>query len=149
MAQNTAYFEAQTRLTIWTDELEFLSYILCELIDADRLNAMGYQCHQAADFPALSKIIRHHARDSSRSLAHIMSEDELTSFPQLMKKATEIRNISAHHGIVTMNKLNNLQNIKQRLSNMLEFAIKRVASDYGIDQVCFNVQIIPENLLIR
>lgn len=141
MSYPADYFEAQKQLTAWTDELEFLSYIVCELIDAERLNAVRHECHQAADFPALSKIIRLHLKVSNRSLlAHIMNEDELKSFRRLLKKATQIRNISAHHGILKMDKLNALEDVKQRLSNVLEVAIKRVASDLGIDEVCLSAE---------
>lgn len=149
MSYEAAFFEAQSQLATWTDELEFLCYILCELIDAESLSAVGYEYHQAADFSTLSGIIRRHIRDPSRSLAPIMSEDELVSFRQLLKQAKEIRNISAHHGILTMDKFSELEGIKQRLSNVLEFSIKRVASDRAIYQVCFNIEIIFDNLLIR
>jgi hypothetical protein len=140
MSCEAAFLEAQSQLTTWTDELEFLCYILCELIDAESLSAVGHEYHQAADFPTLSGIIRRHIRDPSRSLAHIMSEDELASFRRLLKEAKEVRNISAHHGILTMDKFNKLEGIKQRLSNVLENSIRKVASDLAIDQVCFNVE---------
>ena len=124
-------------MTTWTDELEFLGYILCELIDAESLGAVGHGCHQAADFLTLIKIIRRHTKDPSRSLTHVMSEEELASFRTLLRKARRIRDISAHHGIITMDQLDDLERVKQSLSNMLEFSIKRVASDRDIDQVCF------------
>jgi hypothetical protein len=139
MSYNAAFFVVQSQLTTWIDELEFLCYILCELIDAGSLSAVGHEHHQAADFLTLGDIIRRHTRDSSRSLTHIMNEDELASFRRLLTKAKEIRNISAHHGIITMDKFTKLEGIKQRLSEVLEFSIKKVASDRTVDQVCFNV----------
>lgn len=136
MSDPADYFEAQKQLTAWTDELEFLSYILCELIDAERLSAVRHECHQAADFPALSEIIFLHIEDTNKSLTHLIRNDELKPFRQLLSKGRQIRNLSAHHGIITIGKLNALEDVKQRLSSMLEVVIKRVAPDLGIHEVC-------------
>jgi hypothetical protein len=149
MSVQAAYFEAQTRLTRWTDELEFLSYILCELIDAAPLNALGYRCHQAADLPALINVLRPHTMEHSGSLAAVMSADELQDFRRLMKKAKVIRNASAHHVAQTVDALERLEDGKRQFGNMLELAIKRVASDRAIHQVCPDIEPIHNNLLIR
>jgi hypothetical protein len=149
MSSQAAYFEAQTRLTRWTDELEFRGYILCELIDAESLNAIGFQCHQAADMPALINIIRPHTTEPSGNLTAIMSEDELKDFHQLMKKANQIRNKSAHHIIQSADKLKGLEDVKRRFSDMLDFSTRSIASDRGIHQVCSNIQISLDNMLIR
>jgi hypothetical protein len=69
-----------------------------------------------------------------------MSEDELTSFRRLLKRAGQIRNLSAHHDIPTTDRLGGLKDTKQALSNVLEIAIKRVASYHEIAQVCSNVE---------
>ena len=148
MSSQAAYLEAQTRLTRWTDELEFLAYILCELIDPERFNAIGFQCHQAADLPALLKIIRPHTKRPSGNLTAIMSEDELHDFRQLMKKANQIRNKSTHHVTQSVDKLEDLEDVKRRFSDMLEFSIKSIASDRGIYQVCSNIQTSLDNMLI-
>lgn len=131
-----AYFEAQARLTTWTDELEYLGYILCELIDANSLDKTGYRCHQAADLPTLVGIIRLQLKEPDGSLVNLISEDELKIFRRLMSKAKEIRNSMAHHMTQNEHKLNDLGNTKLALSDMLEYAIRSVASDRGIDQVC-------------
>ncbi|KAJ5541654.1 hypothetical protein N7494_006730 [Penicillium frequentans] len=132
-----AYFEAQARLTTWTDELEYLGYILCELIDANSLDKTGYRCHQAADLPTLVGIIRLQLKEPDGSLVNLISEDELKIFRRLMSKAKEIRNSMAHHMTQNEHILNDLGNTKQALSDMLEYAIRSVASDRGIDQVAW------------
>ena len=88
--QAEAYFETQTRLTAWTDELEFLGYILCELIDADGLSTRGYRCHQAADLPAIVDIVRLQLKEPNGSLAKVMKEDELKTLRQLLTKAKQM-----------------------------------------------------------
>lgn len=135
-----AYFETQKLLTTWTDELEYLGYILCELIDAHSLDTTGYRYHQAADLPTLIKIIRLQLKEPDGSLVNLMSEDELKSFRRLMSKAKGIRNNMAHHMTQNEHRLNVLGNTKQALSDMLEYAIRSVASDRGIDQVCFDIR---------
>lgn len=130
-----AYFESQARLTTWTDELEFLGYILCELIDANGLNTTGYRYHQAADLPAIISLIRPQLKEPEGSLARMMSTDEVRDFRRLMRRAKEIRNMMTHHNMRNEDKMNDLEITKQRLSDMLEFAIRAAASDRGIYQV--------------
>ncbi|KAG0161507.1 hypothetical protein PDIDSM_9041 [Penicillium digitatum] len=125
------YFEAQARLTTWTDELEFLGYILCELIDKDGLNAVGNRCHQAIDLPAIIGLLRIQSEKPDGCLARMMSEDELKVFSWFMSKSKDIRNMMAHHKIRNADELNHLENIKERLGDMLEFAIRGAASDCG------------------
>jgi predicted glycoside hydrolase/deacetylase ChbG (UPF0249 family) len=129
------YFDAQSRLTTWIDELEFLGYILCEFIDSEGLNTTGYPCHQAADLPAIIEILRRQSKESG-SLTKMMNEDDLKLFRRSMTKAKYIRNLMAHHNIRDNNKLNELEKTKEELSDMLEFAIRGAASDRGIYQVC-------------
>lgn len=132
------YFDAQSRLTTWTDELEFLGYILCELIDAEGLDTTGYPCHQAADLPAIIDILRPQLKENG-SLTKMMNEDDLKVFRRLMRKAKNIRNLMAHHNIRDGNRLNDLEKTKDELSDMLESAIRGAASDRGIYQVCFEI----------
>lgn len=142
------YFETQARLSTWTDELEFLGYILCELIDEERLNTIGYRCHQAADLPAIISILRLQLKEPDGCLAKMMTEDELTVFRWLLEKSRDIRNLMAHHNILNDDILNDLEKTKERLGARLEFAIRGAASDRGIYQVCFDIDSHPDILLI-
>jgi hypothetical protein len=133
------YFETHARLTTWTDELEFLGYILCELIDEEGLNTTGYPFHQAADLLAIIKILRRQLKKPDGCLAGMMNEDELKVFRRLLNKSKNIRNYMAHHNIRNNDRLNDLENTKEMLSDMLEFAIRGAASDRGIYQVRFDI----------
>ena len=129
---SVTYFETQARLTTWTDELEFLGYILCELIDAEGLNTTGYRYHQAADLPAIIGILRPQLKEPDGCLTKMMSEGELIAFRRLLRKSKDIRNLMAHHNIRNDDKLNDLENTKERLGDMLEFAIRGAASDLSL-----------------
>ena len=94
-----AYFNTQERLTTWNDELEFLGYILCEVVDKQELDATGFRCHQAADLPAIIRILRLQSKKPNGTLTTIMADDELQIFRRLMRKVKEIRNLMAHHQI--------------------------------------------------
>lgn len=142
MAESTAaYFNIQSRLTTWNDELEYLGYILCEMIDAESLNKIGYRCHQAADLPAIIKILRDQSKRTDGALFQIMREEDLVIFRRLMKKVKKIRNLMAHHGVENDDKLNFLKNAKERLGDILEYAIRAVASDREIYQVRLNISV--------
>jgi hypothetical protein len=138
-----SYFETQARLTTWTDELEFLGYILCELIDGERLNKTRYRCHQAVDLPAIIDVLRLQLKVPDGYLSKMMKEDEVKVFRRLLRKSKEIRNLMAHHDIQNDERLSNLENTKERLSDMLEIAIRGAASDRGTYQVCLIFEHIP------
>jgi hypothetical protein len=113
----------------------------------ERLNKNGYRYHQAADLPTLFDIIRHQLEEPDGSLIKMMTENEVKLFRKLMRKAKDIRNKMAHHNALNEDQLNDLENVKQILSDMLEFAIRSVASDRGIYQVCFELETGSGNIL--
>lgn len=101
-----AYFDTQERLTTWNDELKFLGYILCEVINKQELDATGFRCHQAADLPAIIRILCLQSKKPNGTLTTIMADNELQIFRRLMRKVKEIRNLMAHHQIWNDDKLN-------------------------------------------
>lgn len=142
MAESTvAYFNAQSRLTTWTDELEYLGYILCEMIDPESLNNIGYGCHQAADLPTIIDILRVQSKRTDGTLSEMMREEDLVNFRRLLTRVKKIRNLMAHHGAPNEDNLNRLKNAKERLSDILEYAIRAVASDRGIYEVRLNLSV--------
>lgn len=140
-----AYFNTQERLTIWNDELEFLGYILCEVIDKPGLDATGFRCHQAAELPAIIKVLRRQSKKPTGTLATIMADDELQNFRRLLKKVWGIRNEMAHHQTLDDDKLNNLRVAKEQLCNILEHSIRRAASKFGTHQVCAQYRSLYSN----
>lgn len=146
MSESTeAYFNTQERLTAWNDELEFLGYVLCEVIDKPGLDATGFKCHQAADLPAIISVLRHQLKKPNGTLTTIMADDELQILPRLLKRAGEIRHLMAHHQIRNDDKLNSLRNVKEQLSKILERSIRRAASEFGTHQVCTQYRSLYSN----
>lgn len=140
-----AYFNTQERLTTWNDELEFLGYVLCEVIDKPGLDATGFKCHQAAELPAIIRVLRHQSKKPNGRLTTIMADDELQNFRHLLKKVREIRNQMAHHQTLHDDKLNNLRVVKEQLCNILENNIRRAASKFGTHQVCAQYRSLCSN----
>lgn len=50
----------------------------------------------------------------------------------------------AHHSIGNDEKLNDIEITKERLSDMLEFAIREIVSDRGMYQECFGIDTYPD-----
>ena len=140
-----AYFNTQERLTTWNDELEFLGYILCEILGKRELDARGFRCHQAAELPALIKVLRHQLKEPNGTLTTIMADHEHQIFRRLLKKAREIRNQMAHHQTLDDDKLNNLGDAKEQLCNILGNNIRRAASKFGTHQVCAQYRSLYSN----
>ena len=142
-----AYFNTQGRLTTWNDELEFLGYILCEILGKRELDARGFRCHQAAELPALIKVLRHQLKEPNGTLTTIMADHELQIFRRLLKKAWEMRNQMAHHQSLDDGKLDNIRYVKEQLCKMLENTIRRAASEFGTHQVCAQYRSLYSNTL--
>ncbi|KAJ5080907.1 hypothetical protein N7456_013617 [Penicillium angulare] len=137
-AYSATYFENQAQLTAWTDELEFLGYILCELIDREAFNRRGYQYHQAADLPTIVEILRLQLKRPNGCFSEMMSDGELKTFGQLLLKSKQIRNLMAHHLTRDHTRLNQLAQTKDTLSETLEATIRRAALHRGIHQIAWS-----------
>ncbi|RAL07897.1 uncharacterized protein BO97DRAFT_377519 [Aspergillus homomorphus CBS 101889] len=130
-----AYLETQSRLTTWTDELEFLGYILCELVDADGLSTRGYECHQAADLPTIVDVVQPQLQKPDGRLAQVMRKKELKALRQSIAQAKQIRNQMAHHATPDEQKLRDLESTKRSLCDLFERAIKSVALERETGQI--------------
>lgn len=130
-----AYFDTHERLTTWNDELEFLGYILCEIVDPDEFSERGFQSHQAADLPAIVSMLRKASRQPDGKLTTYMNDDERKVFRQLLKTVRGIRNIVAHHQVPDEKHVDDLGLAKDMLCSRIESLIPRVASESGISQV--------------
>ncbi|KAJ5442080.1 hypothetical protein N7445_005087, partial [Penicillium cf. griseofulvum] len=92
----------------------------------------------AADLPAIIGILRPQLKGPDGCLAKIMSKDESKLFRQLLEKSRGIRNFMAHHNIPNDDRLQDLESTKKILSDILEFAIRGLASDRGIYQISWS-----------
>lgn len=130
-----AYFDTHEKLATWNDDLEFLGYILCEVIKPDEFNRRGFQCHQAIDFPAIVSILREESSQPDGKLKAFMNKNERKVFRKLLDTTRGIRNFVAHHQVPDETHVNKLQLAKEQLCSRIESLISKVASELAISQV--------------
>ncbi|GLA50064.1 hypothetical protein AnigIFM63604_006083 [Aspergillus niger] len=129
------YLESHKQVLKWTKELEFLGYILSEIVDPDGLEQRGYYCHQAADLPAIVDTLEHACFEPGSRLRGVLGEKASRHFRNLLLRSKQIRNIMAHHLPLSDEKRLALQETNQELDQQLQSVISRAASRYDIQQV--------------
>jgi hypothetical protein len=141
--QATSYLESHNRLSNWNDELEFLGYILSEIVDPRGLEEKGFPCHQAADLPAIIDTLQHACSKPDRSLRRVLSKKDSKYFEHLLLRCKQIRNAMAHHWSLDEDRMRILQEIKGKLSDQFQSVIRLAASRFDIHQVCIgNEQVL-------
>ncbi|GLA81165.1 hypothetical protein AtubIFM56815_004804 [Aspergillus tubingensis] len=133
--QPDVYLESHKQVLKWTKELEFLGYILSEIVDPDGLEERGYYCHQAADLPAIVDTLECACFQPNSRLRCVLDERTSRHFRNLLLRSKQIRNVMAHHLSLTHEKLLALRNTKEELEREFQSAIGQVASRYNIQQV--------------
>ncbi|RAK90089.1 hypothetical protein BO79DRAFT_262578 [Aspergillus costaricaensis CBS 115574] len=133
--QPDVYLESHKQVLQWTKELEFLGYILLEIIGPDGLEERGYYCHQAADLPAIVDTLECACFQPNSRLRCVLDERTLRHFRSLLLRSKQIRNVMAHHLLLNHEKLLALGKTKEELEREFQSAISQVASRYNIQQV--------------
>lgn len=131
----THYIQAHQLLSKWNDQLEYLGYILSEIVDPGGLDKRGFVWHQAADIPAIEDTLRHASKTLHGRLQAVLSKEELEDFRNLICQSKKIRNALAHHEAPSEEIMRNLQRTKDKLSCKLQSVIGFVASKFDIDHV--------------
>ncbi|RAH55401.1 hypothetical protein BO85DRAFT_499300 [Aspergillus piperis CBS 112811] len=133
--QPDVYLESHKQVLKWTKELEFLGYILSEIVDPDGLEERGYYCHQAADLPAIVDTLKRACSQPNSRLRGVLGKQAAKYFSNLLKKSKQIRNVMAHHLLLSHEKLLALGKTKEELDQIFQSVISRAASRYNIQQV--------------
>ncbi|PYH37606.1 uncharacterized protein BO87DRAFT_450839 [Aspergillus neoniger CBS 115656] len=133
--QPDVYLESHKQVLKWTKELEFLGYILSEIVDPDGLERRGYYCHQAADLPAIVDTLKCACSQPHSRLRGVLGKQAAKYFSNLLKKSKQIRNAMAHHLALSEERMLALQGTKQELDRIFQCVISRAASRYNIQQV--------------
>lgn len=137
MEQETAlYLESHKRLLNWTQELEFLGYILSEIVDPHGLDKQGFTCHQAVDLPTIIYILRRACSRPGGRLRGVLSKQASKYFGDLLLRCKRIRNTMAHHAVLDDETMRTPQEAKEELGLQLQSVISQAASRYDIHQVC-------------
>lgn len=129
------YLESHKKVLNWTKELEFLGYLLLEIVDPQGLEEKGFSCHQIADLPAIVETLRSACYQPDSRLRGILSKKESKYLGGLLLKSKQIRNVMAHHIVLGENRMLILQKTKQELDSHLQSAISQAALKYHIRQV--------------
>lgn len=132
----TSYLESHKHLSNWNDELEFLGYILSEIVDPRGLEGRGFPCHQAADLPAITDTLQRACSKPDGSLRKVLGKRALKYFGDLLSRCKQIRNAMAHHQSLDEDRMRILQGVKEELSDKFLSAIRLAASRFDIHQVC-------------
>lgn len=133
--QPDVYLESHKQVLKWTKELEFLGYILSEIVDPDGLERRGYYCHQAADLPAIVDTLECACSQPGSRLQGVLGKKTSKHFRSLLLRSKQIRNVMAHHLLLSQQKLLALGKTKEELEREFQSVISQVASKYNIQQV--------------
>lgn len=133
-----AFYKSHNQLIQWQDELEYLCYILCELLCPYEIEKKGFKCHQAADLPNLIEIIRSCCDQTSHGLQGFLTYQEVGELKVALNEAKVVRNAAAHHVVLTRNVMRSKRGAVERAESKLELLIKSVAASRNIDQVTFS-----------
>ncbi|GKZ64979.1 hypothetical protein AnigIFM60653_007659 [Aspergillus niger] len=129
------YLESHKQVLKWTKELEFLGYILLEIVGPHGLEEKGFHCHQAADLPAIVDTLEDACFQPGSRLRGVLDEQASKHFRNLLLRSKQIRNVMAHHLGLSNEKMMALQKTTQELEQQFQSVISQAASRYNIQQV--------------
>jgi hypothetical protein len=142
------YIESHKRLSEWNDELEFLGFVLLEIIDPEGFEERGFCWHQAADLPTIIDILQSACSIPNEKLGKVLNRKSLKYFKALLDQCRQIRNAVAHHQSPDKTRLKTLQERKENLSSWLQSIIRLVASVFDIHEVGGFAKVILADLLV-
>lgn len=96
--------------------MEYLGYILSEIVNPSSLEERGFAWHQAADLPAIDDTLQQASKIPNGRLRTVMSNEKLKTFRHLIHRSREIRNSVAHHRAPCEQRMKDLRYIKEKLS---------------------------------
>ncbi|KAE8363565.1 hypothetical protein BDV27DRAFT_158657 [Aspergillus caelatus] len=129
------YIESHKRLSDWNDELEFLGFVLLEIVDPEGIEERGFCWHQAVDLPTIIDMLQHACSIPNEKLRQTLNKKSLKYFKTLLDQCRQIRNAMAHHQSPDESRLRILQEKKENLSSWLQSIIRLVASEFDIHEV--------------
>lgn len=142
------FYKNHYQLLEWQDELEFLCYILCEIVCPNEIGCKGFECHQAADLPCFIDIIGRCCDQETDELRRFLTYDEARELKTLLKKTKTVRNAAAHHMYLGQKSMKSKRAAVRKVTSKLESLIESAASSQNINQVVF-LKLWPRRLLRR
>lgn len=122
------------RLCQWQDELEFLCFVLCDIIKPPETTKR--KTSQTLDLLKFVEIIDKECESPRGRLSELLSENELSELKSCLRQAKQIRNVVAHRVPTDNRVIVKKQAVAKSSMATLESVIRRGAERYEIDQVC-------------
>ena len=122
------------RLCQWQDELEFLCFVLCDIIRPPETTQR--KTSQTLELLKFVEIIDKECESPQGRLRELLSENELSELKSCLRQAKQIRNAVAHHVPTNNRVIVKKQALAKSTMATLESVIRRGAERYKIDQVC-------------
>jgi hypothetical protein len=121
------------RLCQWQDELEFLGFVLCDIIRPSETTKR--KTSQTLDLLKFVEIIDKECESPRGRLRELLSENELSELKSCLRQAKQIRNVVAHHVPTDNRVIAKKKAVAKSSMATLESVIRRGAERYKIDQV--------------
>lgn len=120
------------QLCQWQDELEFLCFVLCNIIEPPKDPNGTYQTFDLLTF--LGRIDKA-CEDPHGRLRELLQEPALSDFKCCVDKTKQIRNLVAHHVPVRTILMEKKEAVAESAIAALDQVIRRGAKRYQVDQV--------------
>lgn len=121
------------QLCQWQDELEFLCFILCDIIEPDANPTR--KMNQTFDLLRFVKNIDKACEDPNGQLRELLQGHTNSNLKQCLGQMKQIRNLVAHHVPVSNYLMKKIQIRKGSAIATLEDIIRRGAERYHVNQV--------------
>jgi hypothetical protein len=121
------------QLCQWQDELEFLCFVLCNIIEPP-----GNQTTQADQTPDLLKFIGRIKKVSqipNGRIRELLQSDEISELKHRLQQTKRVRNLVAHHVPIGNHALEKQRAVVKSAIATLESVIQKGAKKYHVNQV--------------
>jgi hypothetical protein len=111
------YLDSYKVLFNWNDELEFLGFVLSEIVGLEGIEERGSSWHQFMDLPTVIDTQQNACSIPKGKLQKVLSRKPLKSFKAQLDRCRQVRNDMAHHQSLDENWLRVLLENKENLSS--------------------------------
>ncbi|KAL5344206.1 hypothetical protein ACLOAV_010824 [Pseudogymnoascus australis] len=121
------------QLCQWQDELEFLCFVLCDIIRPPETTE--HKTSQTLGLLDFVEIIKEECKSPRGRLKELLSDNKLSKLKSCLHQTKQIRNVVAHHVPIDDRVMVKKQAAVKSTMTTLESVIRRGAKRYNIDQV--------------
>lgn len=130
----------------WQDELEFLCFVLCDIISPPETTE--HKISQTLDLLNFIEIIDEECESPRGRLRELLSKKKLSKLKSCLHQTKQIRNMVAHHLPIDNYVMVKKQAAVKSTMATLESVIQRGAERYKIDQVRASTKALATSNLV-